>query len=112
MAIAQARPGLVLAGSALAAGIAAPLGMRQWMAAHNSFVGNFTVSVPGVGAVPVDARWAYVMLGIFVAISYSALAGIALILSRSARRATRNAITLAMLPVFFALAWFAVRSPR
>ena len=112
MAIAEARPGIVLAVTAFAAGVVTPVGVWQWMAVHKSSLGGLTVSVPGMGTMQLDARWTCVVLGILVAISYSALAGITLVLSRRARRPFRNAITLAMLPVFFALAWVAFRSPR
>jgi hypothetical protein len=112
MAIAEARPGTVLAVCALAAGVVTPVGVWQWMAVHKSLFGPLTVTVPGMGATQLDATWTCVVLGFLVAISYSALAGITLVLSRRARRPFRNAITLAMLPVFFALAWVAVRSPR
>ena len=112
MAIAEARPGVVLAVCALAAGVVTPLGVWQWMAVHKSAFGVLTVNVPGTGAMQLDATWTSVVLGVLVAISYSALAGITLVLSRRARRPFRNAITLAMLPVFFALAWVAIRSPR
>jgi hypothetical protein len=103
---------VVLAVSALAAGILAPVGMWQWMTAHGSIFGNLTVRVPGVAAIPLDPKWSFLAFGLLVAISYSALAGIALTLSRSARPQVRNAITVAMLPLFFALAWLVVRSPR
>jgi hypothetical protein len=112
MAIADARPGVVLAVCALAAGVVTPIGVWQWLAVHKSSLGGLTVSVPTMGARQLDARWTCVVLGVLVAISYSALAGITLVLSRRARRPFRNAITLAMLPVFFALAWVAVRNPR
>jgi hypothetical protein len=112
MAIAEARPGVVLAVCALALGVVTPVGVWQWMAVHKSSLGALTVGVPGTGTTRLDARWTAVALGVLVAISYSALAGITLVLSRRARRPFRNAITLAMLPVFLALAWVAVRSPR
>src|SRR5271154_5526766 len=112
MAIAEARPGVVLVICALVAGVVTPVGVWQWMAVHKSSLEGLTVSASRAGAVQLDSRWTLVALGVLVAVSYSALAGIALVLSRRARRPFRNAITLAMLPVFFALAWVAVMSPR
>lgn len=111
MAIADARPGVILAVCAAAAGVLTPFGVWQWMTVHKSFFGDLMVSLPGRGAMRLDARWACAVLGVLVAISYSALAGIALVLTRGVRRSVRNVITLVMLPVFFALAWVAVRNP-
>ena len=112
MGIAEARPGLVLACAAVAAGIAVPVAVWRWMVHHTAFFGNISLGVPGAGSVQVDGKWAYLILGLVVVIGYSAVAGIALVLSRRARRPFRNAITLVMLPVFFALAWIVARSPR
>ena len=112
MSVAQARPGLVLATTAVAAGIAVPIAVWRWMVAHHTLFGDISLRVPGMGTLQLDARWAYALIGLAVVVSYSALAGTFLILTRRARRPLRNAVTLFMLPVFLALAWLSIGGRR
>jgi hypothetical protein len=104
MGLADTRTGVVFAGAALVAAVALPLAVWRWMTLHSAFFGEITVG-PSGHARALDAKWVYPLLGVLALVSYSALAGFALVAARRASRRARNLITVAMLPVFFGLVW-------
>jgi hypothetical protein len=105
MRIADARPGLVLAGTALVAAVALPLAVWRWAVLRNAFFGDVTIGAAGARATTIDPRWIYPLLGLLALVSYGSLAGFALVASRRASPRVRNLISIAMLPVFFVLVW-------